>query len=201
MAAAPPSNGSARASTRCAGPGCLAAPSATMRSGCSSMPLPTTSPTSCAHWRCPKWSSSGRLPRCARSWSRSAPGSCGTVGTSCSSWPRLLCRERCSPRSCAGSTGCVGHRYQRPEGANEVTAGAEGKTMPRKLVSLPGGPGQTPWVAFRRSREPYPQPGRTFRLTNVPLGSTVEPENGGYPGNLGLGYAVIPFCTSIAASK
>ena len=52
-AAAPLSSGSARASTRCAGPGCPATPSATMRSGCSSMPLPTTSPTSCARWRCP----------------------------------------------------------------------------------------------------------------------------------------------------
>ena len=29
-------------------------------------------------------------------------------------------------------------------------------------------------------------PLRAFRLTNVPLGSTVEPENGGYPGSLGL---------------
>jgi hypothetical protein len=41
----------------------------------------------------------------ARSWSRSAPGSCATAATSCSSWPRWRCRERCSPRSCAGSTG------------------------------------------------------------------------------------------------
>ena len=58
--------------------------------------------------------------------------------------------------------------------------------MPRKLVSLPEGPRQTPWVAFSRSREPHPHPGRTFRLTNVPFWTTVEPENGGYPGHLGL---------------
>jgi hypothetical protein len=42
----------------------------------------------------------------ARSWSRSAPGSSGTAATTCSSWPRWRSREHCSPRSCAGSTGC-----------------------------------------------------------------------------------------------
>ena len=49
---------------------------------------------------------------CARSWSRSAPGSSGTAATSSSSWPRSPCRGRCSPRSCAGSSGC-GHSRRR----------------------------------------------------------------------------------------
>ena len=51
-------------------------------------PLPTTSSTSCARWPC----LSGRSRPCARSWSRSAPGSCGTAGTSSSSWPRSRCQ-------------------------------------------------------------------------------------------------------------
>ena len=57
---------------------------------------------------------------CARSWSRSAPGSCATGATSCSSWPRWRCRGRCSPRSCAGSIGCGrGRRRSRHEHREE----------------------------------------------------------------------------------
>ena len=52
----------------------------------------------------PRRLSSGRSRPCARSWSRSAPGSCATGGTWPSSSPRWRCRERSSPRSCAGST-------------------------------------------------------------------------------------------------
>ena len=37
---------------RCAGRGCPATPSATTPCGSSSTPWPTTSPTSCARWRC-----------------------------------------------------------------------------------------------------------------------------------------------------
>ena len=47
-AAARRSSGSRRASWRCAGPGCPAAPSATTRCGCSCSRSPTTWPTSCA---------------------------------------------------------------------------------------------------------------------------------------------------------
>jgi hypothetical protein len=41
----------------------------------------------------------------ARSWSRSAPGSCVMGATPSSSWPRWQCPAPCSPRSCAGSIG------------------------------------------------------------------------------------------------
>jgi hypothetical protein len=40
--------------------------------------LPTASRTSCARWRCRTRSPSGRSQRCARGWSRSAPGPCVT---------------------------------------------------------------------------------------------------------------------------
>ena len=53
---------------------------------------------------------------CARSWSRSAPGSCGTGATSSSSSPRSPCRGRCSPRSCAGSAGCEDRPCRRHDG-------------------------------------------------------------------------------------
>ena len=45
---------SRKASRRCAGRGCPAMPSATTRCGSSCTRSPTTSPTSCAPWRCPK---------------------------------------------------------------------------------------------------------------------------------------------------
>ena len=52
---------------------------------------------------------------CARSWSRSAPGSSATVATSSSSSPRWRCRGRCSPRSCAGSTACEDRPLRWPD--------------------------------------------------------------------------------------
>ena len=58
----------ARARTRSAGRGCPAMPSGTTRCGSSSTRWPTTWPTSCAPWRCPRRSSTGRSRRCARSW-------------------------------------------------------------------------------------------------------------------------------------
>ena len=42
----------------------------TTQCGSSSTPRPTTSPTSCAPWRCRRRSSIGRSRRCARSWSK-----------------------------------------------------------------------------------------------------------------------------------
>ena len=53
---------------------------------------------------------------CARSWSRSAPGSCGMAATSSSSSPRWRCRGRCSPRSCVGSADCVDRPCRRHDG-------------------------------------------------------------------------------------
>ena len=66
-------------------------------------------------WRCRTRWRSGRSRPCARSWSRSAPGSCATAATSSSSWPRWRCRGRCSPRSCAGSTACEDRPWRRPD--------------------------------------------------------------------------------------
>ena len=52
-----------------------------LRCGCSCSPWPTTSPISSARWCCLGRLSSGRSRPCARSWSRSAPGSCATGAT------------------------------------------------------------------------------------------------------------------------
>ena len=73
---------------------------------------------------------------CARSWSRSAPGSCATAATSSSSWPRWRCRGRCSPRSCAGSIGC-GHgrrrsRHEHREERSMATQGAGASMIDRE---------------------------------------------------------------------
>jgi hypothetical protein len=53
----------------------------------------------------------------AKNWSRSAPGSCATADTWCSSWPRWQCRGSCSPRSCVASTagGYVRRRSRHEE--------------------------------------------------------------------------------------
>jgi Transposase DDE domain group 1 len=60
------------------------------------------------------------LALCARSWSRSVPGSCTTGATSSSSSPRSRCRGRGSPRSCAGSSGCGrAHHRSRHEHREE----------------------------------------------------------------------------------
>ena len=66
-----------------------------------------------------------------------------------------------------------------------AAAGAEGRTMRRALGNPPEGPGKTQGVAFRRSRGPRSRLQRAFRLTNIRLRGTVEPGDGGYPGNLG----------------
>jgi P27 family predicted phage terminase small subunit len=86
--AAPSNSTSRRGRTHSAGRGYPATPSGTTRCGSSFTRSPTTSLISCARWRCRRRSSIGSSPPCARSWSRSAPGSCATAATWCSSWPR-----------------------------------------------------------------------------------------------------------------
>ena len=150
-----------RASGRCAGPGCPAAPSGTTRSASSSSRSPTTWPTSCAASRCPTRSRGGRSPLCARSWSRAAPGSCATGGTWSSSSPRWRCRGRFSPRSCAGSIACEDRPWRRSDGPwqRREPRGepcAEGWRSP--AVDLRW----TPEAASRRSRCPGSHLRRAF---------------------------------------
>src|SRR3954447_8308754 len=115
MVGARRSSGSRKGSWPCAGPGCPAALSGTTRSGCSCSRSPATWPISCVASRCRTRWRNGRSRPCARSWSRSAPGSCATAATSSSSSPRWRCRAPCSPRSCAGSTACEDRPLRWPD--------------------------------------------------------------------------------------
>ena len=124
---------------------------------------------------------------CARSWSRSAPGSCATAATSSSSWPRWRCRGRCSPRSCAGSTACEDRPWRRPDRSGPWSGQSRGENHAPKVGRARRKP---PGRPAARSRIAHADRGRSlwraFRLTHNPSRSTVEPENGGYLGDVGL---------------
>ena len=184
-----PSSGSRRASPRCAGPGCPATPSATMRCGCSCSPWPTTSPTSCARWRCP----SSRAVVADDLREKLVKIGARIVrhgGTSSSSWPRWRCRGRCSPRSCAGSTACEDRPWWRPDRSGPWSGRCRGEDHGRRSVEPAGSrradlrrglASPTPTVAAALAN---------IRLTHNPSRTTVDPENRGYLGNVGSGQPI-----------
>jgi hypothetical protein len=112
---------------RSAARGCPAMPSDTTRSGSSFTRSPTTA----------NFLSTLALPAEVEQWSLTtlreklvkigAPESSATAATSYSSWPKWRCRERCSPRSCAGSTDSGYHRWRHELGSGH----AEREVRPR----------------------------------------------------------------------
>jgi len=112
-AAAPPSSTSRRARTRSAGRRCPATPFATMRCGSSCTRSPTISPTSCGGFALPEevehWLLITLRDKLVKIGARVVrPG----AATSCSSWPKWRCRERCLPRFCVGSRGSGRGRFR-----------------------------------------------------------------------------------------
>ena len=101
---------------------------------------------------------------CARSWSRSAPGSCATAATSSSSSPRWRCRGRCSPRSCAGSTACEDRPWRRPDGSGPWGGQSRGENHAPKVGRARRKP---PGRPAARSRIAHADRGRSFGGSSV----------------------------------